>query len=161
MEWDRTFGSSSNDERGDSVLQTRDKGYISVGFSSEGSDKVYLVKTDAEGNVADLPLNSVPAASAVAITGTPKVGETLTGTYTYQDAENDTEGTPSFRWLISDTNDGQYSPIPGAVNKTLTLNQDQVGKYLKFEVTPRATIGTPTGRAVISEVIGPIQSNSL
>ena len=37
--------------------------------------------------------NSVPTATAVAISGTPAVGQTLTGSYTYGDVDSDAEGT--------------------------------------------------------------------
>src|SRR5690606_7825150 len=35
--------------------------------------------------------NTLPVASSVSITGTPTVGQTLTGTYTYTDADSDIE----------------------------------------------------------------------
>ena len=43
--------------------------------------------------------NSVPTATAVAISGTPAVGQTLTGSYTYGDVDGELEGTSTFRWL--------------------------------------------------------------
>ena len=43
--------------------------------------------------------NSAPTATAVAISGTPAVGQTLTGSYTYGDVDSDAEGTSTFRWL--------------------------------------------------------------
>jgi len=52
--WSKTFGGSEN-ECGVSVQQTTDGGYILLGdtFSyGEGSSDMYLVKTDADGNIA-------------------------------------------------------------------------------------------------------------
>jgi hypothetical protein len=48
--WTRTFGDDHGDNRGYSVEQTSDGGYIIGGISSHGD--VYLIKTDSLGNVA-------------------------------------------------------------------------------------------------------------
>jgi len=43
------------------------------------------------------PANTAPTASGVNITGTTEVGSTLTGNYTYNDADGDPQGTSQFQ----------------------------------------------------------------
>ena len=77
-----------------------------------------------------------PVARNVVITGIPEVGKTLTGNYDYFDINGDPEGESTFRWLRSDTENGEYTAIPGATGKTYVVTEQDVGKWIKFEVTP-------------------------
>ncbi len=43
--------------------------------------------------------NAAPVASNVSISGTPKVGSLLTGSYSYSDVDGDAEGVSQFQWL--------------------------------------------------------------
>ena len=96
------------------------------------------------------PANSAPTASSVLVTGTLEVGQTLTGSYTFDDADGDLEGTSTFRWL----RDGVE--ISGATATTYTLTVDDDGANISFEVTPVALTGVLTGTAVESPQVGPI-----
>ena len=94
--------------------------------------------------------NSAPTASGVTITGTsqlisgvPETGSILTGSYIYADGEGDAEGTSTFRWLRDNV------AIGGATSSTYTPVAADVGKALKFEVTPKQSTGT-AGTAVAS-----------
>lgn len=53
------------------------------------------------------PANTVPTASSVSISddnaGSAVAGDSLTGNYTYADAEGDAEGASTFRWLRNGT----------------------------------------------------------
>lgn len=94
-------------------------------------------------------VNEAPTAVNVTINGNILVGETLTGTYTYQDAENNPERTSLFKWYRGDLADGSDKRlISGATKKTYTLQQDDVGKYITFEVMPIASSGTRNGLPV-------------
>lgn len=98
-------------------------------------------------------VNKAPTATGVSITGTPEVGSELTGTYTYADEDADPEGTSTFRWMIADTETGDYAAIDGATALTYTPVAADEGKFIKFEVTPVAETGTTPGAAVMSDAV--------
>ncbi|WP_165452121.1 S-layer homology domain-containing protein [Paenibacillus thalictri] len=101
--------------------------------------------------------DSAPVALAVTVTGTAKVGQTLTGSYAYQDAEFDTEGTSTFKWYsASNASGASESEISGATSKTYKIAGGYDGKYIRFEVTPKALTGQSTGTAVKSAWYGPV-----
>lgn len=95
--------------------------------------------------------NQAPTAENVTITddnaGTPEVGDNLTGSYTYADAEDDTEDTSTFRWLRSNT------AISGATSSTYALVAEDLNKNIAFEVTPIATTGKTDGTPTLSSNI--------
>ena len=110
-----------------------------------------LVGATATSNgVGPVAANTAPTADSVSISGTTQSGETLTGSYNYDDAEGDAEGTSTFRWL----SDGDE--ISGATSTTYTLTSDDEGSLISFEVTPVAQTGTTAGAAVESNTVGPI-----
>lgn len=92
--------------------------------------------------------NSVPTASSVSIAGTAKVGNTLTGSYTYADVDGDAEGTSTFKWLRDGT------PIGSATASTYLLVAADSGKTIKFEVTPVAATGASPGAPVAKAISG-------
>jgi uncharacterized protein (TIGR02145 family) len=71
-----------------------------------------------------------PEVSAVYIDGRVQVGETLVGMYTFDDADNDTEGNSIFRWL----RDGEV--IEGAERVIYEIQEEDMGANISFEVTP-------------------------
>ncbi|MDH5640280.1 MAG: FG-GAP-like repeat-containing protein, partial [Nitrospira sp.] len=92
--------------------------------------------------------NSAPIAMQVGIIdvngGTPVVGDVLTGTYVYGDAENDPQGNSSFRWLRNG------AAIAGATKISYTVTSADSGQTLVFEVVPRASVGTVAGNAAVA-----------
>jgi len=85
-----------------------------------------------------------PTVSNVTISGTPRVYQTLTGHYTYSDADGDTEGTSLYQWYANDV------AISGATSITYTLTTNERSKTIKFQVTPVASAGITPGTAVRS-----------
>lgn len=113
--------------------------------------------------------NDAPTA-VPAISGQPKVGQTLVGSYTYADTESDPEdgsgaGT-SYQWVRSSTT-GLTSAAQGTVvqsgstlgvagSVSYTAQNSDVGSYLFYCVTPMAVRGTLHGAEVCTAASGPI-----
>lgn len=96
-------------------------------------------------------VNAAPTASAVSITGTPQTGGTLTGNYTYADANGDAQGNSTFRWMSGSQNSGfDKKVINGATGATYSPVAADGGNYLFFCVTPVASTGVLTGTEVCS-----------
>ena len=95
--------------------------------------------------------NAAPVAKNVTISGTPKVGEELTGSYSYEDAEGDDQETSTFKWYRANDGSGEgEAAIEGATNLKYIIQDEDAGKYIRFGVTPKAATGTPTGNEVKS-----------
>lgn len=126
-----------------------DDGYGDIRYSS-----LVTSSSGLSGYSAYLTINTntAPYATGVSISnpGFAKVGQTLNGTYTYNDADSDTESGTSFRWLKSSTESGTYSAISGATSQSYTVQSSDADYYLKFEVTPKAASGVSPGTAVLS-----------
>jgi len=97
----------------------------------------------------DLIPNSAPTATNLSISGNPKVGDTLTGIYTYSDRDNDIEGTSTFKWYRGTSVDGlDKAELEDATSSSYTLTELDLDKYIFFEVTPIATTGFLKGQPV-------------
>lgn len=93
---------------------------------------------------------SAPVASALTISGVTKEGQTLTGSFTYSDADGDVAGAHAYQWYQSDNAAGttNKTALSGATTTTYVQKSGQVGKYLVFEVIPKSVTGAPdTGAA--------------
>ena len=91
-----------------------------------------------------------PTASNVLIAGTPRVGQVLTGSYTYADADDDLQGASTFRWLRDNV------AIAGATARSYALVAADEGTLIKFKVTPVAQSGPSPGLAATSAQVGPV-----
>lgn len=101
--------------------------------------------------VIQVEANAAPVASALRIDdengGNARLGDLLIGNYQYSDAENNAEGTSQYRWLRNG------AVIVNAQQKTYTLQKDDAGKNISFQVTPYAATGMAAGIAKASSTL--------
>jgi hypothetical protein len=97
-----------------------------------------------------IPAQAAPTATNVQVSGTAQVGETLTGSYQYNDINDDLEGVSAFRWLADTGALGEYEAITDAVSLTYVVDASLFGHTIKFEVTPMAATGIFPGESVAS-----------
>lgn len=90
----------------------------------------------------------VPEIQQVWYEGITIVGRNLYGKCEYTSGEKGTD-TAAFRWLRSDSKNGEYTAIPGATGQVYMLTEDDAGMYIKVEATPRNANGS--GTAVLTE----------
>ncbi|MGD2160946.1 MAG: hypothetical protein PVG94_07190, partial [Gammaproteobacteria bacterium] len=133
--------------------------YKLVTDDSESSITFEVTPIAATGSPTGIPIsssgvtvgNSAPVATAVNITdnngGAALVGDILSGNYNYTDADNDVEGTSTYRWLRNGT------AIAGATAQNYSLVTADSGAVITFEVTPVAASGTASGTAKTSSGI--------
>lgn len=109
----------------------------------------------------NVTLNTPPTANAANV-GKAQVGQTLTGSYVYNDAENDAQDTSStgtaYRFVRSRDNNlattGDNADVASGstdgVNKIYIAQAADLGKYLFYCVTPKAATGTSPGNEFCS-----------
>jgi len=114
-------------------------------------------KTGITGEANCIALHSLcdgdtpPTATSVSFTGSLQEGQTLNGSYTYNDADSDPESGTTFKWYRSNDAGGTgKTAIGGATSQNYTLVAADVGKYISFEVTP--INANATGSAVESSI---------
>ena len=95
-----------------------------------------------------------PGAADVQIAGEAAVGLELSASYTFV-TESGTEDLSKYQWYRSDSADGEYLPIEGAVQLTYTPVLADKDKYLKFAVTPENQYGIKND-PVLSPACGPV-----
>lgn len=103
------------------------------------------VQTGVAGTSASVVINSAPQVSGIVVVdsngGSVSAGDTLSVSYTYSDADSDTEGSSLIQWTL----DG--NPIGGATDATYSVSSGDEGGNLGVQVTPVAQSGTATGAA--------------
>ncbi|MBH1963409.1 MAG: IPTL-CTERM sorting domain-containing protein [Comamonadaceae bacterium] len=113
------------------------------------------------------PPNMVPTAVPT-ITGTPRVGSTVTGTYTYFDNNSDIENPSGTTYqFVTSPNSSIANSSEGTVvatgstggassSVTYTLLPSDLNNYVYFCVTPAALTGASPGLEVCTVASGPV-----
>lgn len=164
--FDYTFSSAEGVEvTGSGIISSASQSINDIDLSNltDGTITLSVVMEDPAGNIGDpvtattvKTTNEVPTVSDVEISGTPTIGEQLTGNYLFSDLDGDTESGSTYIWFRSDDSSGLgKSEISGAVSQQYTLQESDMGKYISFEVTPND--GITAGTAVESPLIGPVK----
>lgn len=93
---------------------------------------------------------TAPWAYDVNIQGLLIINKFLSGTYSYENVNGIPEGISSYRWLRSNNALGTDTTfIPSATKITYVVDTLDIGKWLVFEITPRAASGdSATGNPV-------------
>lgn len=169
--FDYTFTSAegSVEVTGSGIISSASQSISNIDLSNlaDGAITLSVIMEDPAGNIGDpatattvKTTNEVPTVSDVEVSGTPTIGEQLTGNYLYSDADGDTESGSTYKWYRSDNSSGLgKSEISGAVSQQYTLQEGDTGKYISFEVTPND--GITTGTAVESPLIGPAKTGQV
>ena len=101
--------------------------------------------------------NDPPTVSSVTINGTTKVGNILSGEYTYSDNEGDVEGSSAYKWYRATNASGTgRTRIIGANTKYYQLTNADFNMYILFMVTPVAQTGSSPGLADSTSWTGPV-----
>lgn len=114
-------------------------------YSFELNEVIYTEKLsfdlcDGEGTACAAsiePVNTAPMADNSTIAGLVSVGRTVTGTYIYNDGEEDMESGSGYQWYrATDLSGSNASAITEATAVDYTVTSGDTGQYLKFCVTP-------------------------
>jgi hypothetical protein len=144
---------------GSAITNATSSSYTLVSDDADQTLTFEVTPTDSTGIASGIPVtsdgisvtNSAPTASNVTIAdtngGSIVAGDSLSGSYSYADVDNDGEGASRFRWLRNGVS------IPGASASSYTLVADDSGKSIIFEVTPVASTGTGTGNTITSNSV--------
>lgn len=133
--------------------------YVTDNEPSFTGDQIVIIRVAASGvnpnGIITLLVftDSAPVASMITLSGTAKLGNTITATYNYSDLDNDQQGNSILQWYrANDASGKNKSLIKGANSLTYQISKADQGKYIIFRVTPVAITGTTAGIAVSSSV---------
>ncbi|MEN6328439.1 MAG: DUF6273 domain-containing protein [Syntrophomonas sp.] len=131
---------------------------LKAGISTVGGDGTESNPYIIIGDGSDVP--QPPAAGGVQITGDARIGNVLTGNYRYSDENGDAESGSVYRWLRADSIEGEYLPIADENSISYTVKDEDIDKYLKFEVVPITAVEPMQGGAMQSPAVKVYKSSN-
>jgi hypothetical protein len=109
-------------------------------------------------NNLDPAIPTPPWAYNVSIQGLLIYKKILTGSYSYENVNGVHEGISTYRWLRSNNAQGLNAvPIDSALKITYVVDTLDIGKWLVFEVTPKAL----SGDSAAGKPVQVVSSNSI
>lgn len=145
------------------VANGTQKTYTLVGADAGRTMRVRVTATNADGSASAESAQTAlvtPAVStdgpkntaAPTISGTPKVGQTLTA------VEGSWTGNPtsySYQWQRCDVDVAACSSVAGATTKTYAVGVADLGYRLRVAVTARNAKGSATANSAITAIVAP------
>ena len=105
--------------------------------------------------------NTAPLASNATIQGMNRIGQLLTISFEYTDADDDPEDAADYQWYRADDGAGtNSSAIDGAKSNSYVLTMADLDKYLTAGVTPVASSGISPGLEVKANYFGPVTATN-
>ena len=147
---------------------TKDQGAFSNSKTTIDNLRFLTSASPYNCKIAEMSMYTVPENAPTAVVtltaGDIQIGSTISGSYTYNDTNSDTEAGSTYRWVRS-TDGSTWTEITAAAaisagqTKTYSLTDTDAAAYINMEITPRnaAAINpngvptvavTPIGRVV-------------
>jgi hypothetical protein len=82
----------------------------------------------------------------------------LKANYTFYSPNGAQEGNSTYKWLIASSRDGVYKEILGENSLTYVVRREDIGKYIKFQVIPKAKLSF---RSLLSQKGLPADSDAV
>ncbi|QDH21449.1 S-layer homology domain-containing protein [Saccharibacillus brassicae] len=122
------------------VLTANDVGkQLSFRVTPQDSHQRIGMSIASQFTAAVTDVNHEPSVSEVGISGTPQVGQTLTGTYKFSDPDLEDSDLSTYQWYYMD---GPFwSPIENATSRSYTVTEGFINRKLIFEVSPKDSRG--------------------
>lgn len=132
-------------------------GFLAGSGSDSGTPLEFLSLSVNGKEVPLTAINHGPTASEVAVEYTEESGK-LKASWKTTDPDTDPEGKSIVRWMVSDTQEGDYSLIPDLEGREVTVSPRMAGNYVKAVVIPMDWSGMCGAPEVSGQAVHPIEA---